>query len=123
MSFTRPPESRAKDILNKLSEDVSSLKADISSLFSHQTGTELQKSARNLADIGKDRLDSHLKYIRTHPGQSSAGIFGGLVLLGAVGVGIYYLCKSDCCNKDSGYIDHSDIDEEKSRGELPPYIS
>jgi len=35
--------------------------------------------------------------MRSHPAQSSAGILGGLLLLGAVGAGIYYLCKSDCC--------------------------
>ena len=43
-------------------------------------------------------------YLRENPGRSSVGILGGLILLGAAGAGIYYLCKGrlpGCCGAGS----------------------
>jgi len=116
-------DPKAKDLLNKLSEDVSALKSDLASLFSRSTRHTIPNSARDLADYGREKFSSQLHYLRAHPGQSSAGLAGGLVLLGAVGFGIYWLCKSDSCGKLCEYRDRSDTDEDFAQEGLPPYIS
>ena len=98
-------DRKVKDLLNRVGEDVSQLRSDISSLINHTGRHALPDSARDLRESARNRLHaggefavSQLRHIRSHPAQSSAGILGGLILLGAVGAGIYYLCKSDCCN-------------------------
>jgi hypothetical protein len=56
----------------------------------------------------RQRLTAGGVYLRQHPGQSSFG------LLGVVGAGIYYLCKSDCCgkpcNRDEDYTGEDERD-------------
>ncbi len=124
-------DQRSKELLNRVSKDISRLKDDVSTLFSHTGRHTIPESAGSLADYGRNRLNAggafaanQFRHIRENPGQSSAGILGGLVLLGAVGFGIYYLCKSDCriCRKEP--TDHRDLDEQDQAGtELPPYIT
>jgi hypothetical protein len=48
---------------------------------------------------------------------------GGLILLGAVGAGIYYLCKSDCCKRVSNDEEEPDFEHPHGDIKLPPYIS
>lgn len=118
-------ETHTKDLLTKVSSDISKLKDDISTLFSYTRKNTLPHAARELRDYGRDRLHtggdyaaSGLKYLRQNPGPSSVGLLGGLVLLGAVGTGIYYLLKSDCCHRQRDQL----ADEEQNEN-LPSYIS
>lgn len=104
MPTTLSQDRKMKDLLSRVGEDIKQLKGDVSSLLTHTGRHTLPDSARDLRESARDRFSaggdyaaSQLHYIRQHPGQSSAGIIGGLILLGAVGAGIYFLCKSDCC--------------------------
>ncbi len=116
--------------LDLVSKDISKLRQEIAALFSQTKSNSISDRANDLADYGRDRLHaggefaaSQLRYMRSHPGQSSAGIVGGLLLLGAVGAGIYYLCKSDCCKRISNEEEDPDFDHPRGDIELPPYIS
>jgi hypothetical protein len=92
-------DRKIKDLLSRVGEDVGQLKSDVASLLSHTGRHTLPTGARDLRDSAKDRLHAGGQYavsqFRSHPAQSSAGLLGGLLLLGAVGAGIYYLCKCD----------------------------
>lgn len=123
-------DRKLKDLMGRISEDISQLKEDVSTLFSHTSRHTIPEGAHNIADYGLDKFHaggdlaaSGLRYIKENPKQSSAGLAGGLLLLGAVGFGIYYLCQSDCtwCKKKP------EADDESPEGippeELPSYIS
>lgn len=112
-------DRKMKDLISRLGEDISQLKSDMSSLVTHTGRHTLPDSARELKAHARDRLHaggafaaSQLRYAREHPAQSSAGILGGLLILGAVGAGIYYLCKSDCVRFCSSEEDVSDEGED-----------
>lgn len=112
-------DRKVKDLLSRVGEDVSQLRNDISSLLNHTGRHALPESARELRDSARSRLHaggefavSQLRNMRAHPGQSSAGILGGLILLGAVGAGIYYLCK---CDGGSCFNDEIEEDYEDSQ--------
>lgn len=113
-------DQKMKDLISRVGEDISQLKGDIGSLFNHTGRHTLPDSARELREQAREKLHaggafaaSQLRYLRQHPGQSSVGILGGLLILGAVGAGIYYLCKSDCCGKLCGRDeDYYDEDED-----------
>lgn len=114
-----------RHLLNSVSDDISNLRRDVASLFSHTSRKTIPSGARELADYGKDRLHagsefaaSQLRYLRANPTQSSAGILGGLILLGAVGAGIYYLCKSNC-PKDCCGDEECDLENAGSDYQLP----
>lgn len=92
-------DRKMNDIISRVGEDVSQLRSDIRSLFAHTGRHTLPDSARELREQARQRLMAGGTYLRQHPGQSSVGLLGGLLILGAVGAGIYYLCKSDCCGK------------------------
>lgn len=122
-------EQTTKDYLDRVSEEVSQLRNDVASLFTNTGRHAVSDGVREIADYGRDRLHaggefaaSQLRYLRAHPGQSSVGILGGLILLGAVGAGIYYLCKSDCGKRCSNE-DENDFDRPRADLDLPPYIS
>lgn len=96
-------DRKTKDLINRLGEDVCQLKSDMSSLLVHTGRHTVPDSARELREHALERLHaggalaaSQLRYIRQHPTQSSVSLLGGLLILGSVGAGIYYLCKSDC---------------------------
>lgn len=96
-------DRKTKDLINRLGEDVSQLKSDVSSLLIHTGRHTVPDSARELRQHALERLHaggalaaSQLRYLRQHPTQSSVSLLGGLLILGAVGAGIYYLCKNDC---------------------------
>lgn len=102
---TLAEDRKMKDLINRVGEDVSQLRSDIRSLFTHTGRHTLPDSAREIREQARERLHAGGAYLRQHPGQSSIGLLGGLLILGAVGAGIYYLCKSDCCGGDTGFID------------------
>ena len=116
-----------KDLLGRVGDDLSQLRSDLSSFFSHTGRHTIPTSARDLRDSARERLSAggdfaanQFRYIAENPTRSSIGIAGGLILLGAVGAGIYYLCKSDCCFKGCS----SDTSEDESaEEELPAEIS
>lgn len=118
-----------KDVLCKVRNDVAHLADEVSHLFSQKRTPSISSRAHHLADYARDGLHaggafaaSQLRYIRRHPGQSTAGILGGLVLLGAVGFGIYYLCKSGT-EKPRHQLGNKQDDDQRKDSELPPYIS
>jgi hypothetical protein len=99
-------DRKMKDLIDRVGKDVSQLRSDIRSLFMHTWRHTLPHSAREIREQARERLHagggfaaSQFRYIRQHPGQSSVGLLGGLLILGAVGAGIHFLCKSDCCGK------------------------
>ena len=98
-------DKKAKDLLNRVGEDVSQLRSDISSLINHTGRHALPDGARDLRDSAKKRLHAGGEFavsqFRAHPAQSSAGLLGGLLVLGAVGVGIFYLCNNGCCSSSA----------------------
>jgi hypothetical protein len=113
-------DRKMKDLIGRVGDDVSQLRSDISSLFSHTGRHALPESARELRAQARERLSaggeyaiSQMRYLREHPGRSSVGLLGGLVLLGAVGAGIYYLCKGKlpcCCASE--WCDEDDMDDD-----------
>ncbi len=105
-------DPKIKDFISRVGEDVSQLKSDVSSLLKHTGRHAIPESARELRNSARERLhaggefaNSQIRYIREHPKQSSIGLLGGLVLLGAVGAGIYYLMNSDCCGSSSQEVE------------------
>ncbi len=117
MPLNLTEDRKMKDLIGRVGDDVSQLRNDISSLFSHTGRHALPESARELRAQARQRLsmggEFASTYLRQHPGRSSVGILGGLVLLGAVGTGIYYLCKGKlpCCCSAGGYCDDEEFEE------------
>ncbi|WP_411827807.1 hypothetical protein [Luteolibacter sp. AS25] len=118
--------------MSKISDDISKLREDVSTLFSHTGRHTLPEGAHHLADYGRHKLHaggalaaSGIQYLKENPKQSSAGLAGGLLLLGAVGFGIYYLCKSECtwCKKTTEEDEESAEPGLTPSSELPSYIS
>lgn len=125
MSTNLTEDRKMKDLISRVGDDVSQLRGDISSLFSHtgrhtlpEGARELRAQARQRLHAGGDYAVSQLRYLRENPGRSSVGILGGLILLGAVGTGIYYLCKGKlpgCCGRSC------DRDIEENEDTAPQY--
>ena len=116
MNLTEDPKT--KDLIGRVGDDVAQLRSDIASLFSHAGRHSIPSSAREIHAEARQRLNAGgqyaATYLREHPGRSSVGIFGGLLLLGAVGTGIFYLCKGRlpcCCGADKFCEDDSEGDE------------
>lgn len=116
MSSIMTQDKKMKQLLSRVGDDISQLRSDISSLVNHTGRHTIPESARDLRESALDRVHaggeyaaSQLRHLRSHPAQAGLGIAGGLVLLGVVGAGIYYLCKSDCCMPD----ENDDYEEEE----------
>jgi hypothetical protein len=106
MPSTFSEDAKMKDLIGRVGDDLSQLRSDLSSFVSHTSRHTIPTSARDLRESARERLSaggdyaaSQFRYLADNPTRSSIGIAGGLLLLGAVGTGIYYLCKSDCCFK------------------------
>lgn len=123
MSLNLTEDRKMKSLLSRVGDDVSQLKNDISSLFSHTGRHTLPESARELRAQARERLSAGGHYaanfLRENPGRSSVGILGGLILLGAAGAGIYYLCKGKlpCCCSPSACRENEEEEYE------PPYYA
>ena len=120
MSLNPTEDRKMKDLIGRVGDDVSQLRSDISSLFSHtgrhtlpESARELRAQARQRLSAGSDYAVSQLRYLREHPGRSSVGVLGGILLLGAVGTGIYYLCKGKlpCCCSSGGYCEDENLED------------
>ncbi len=120
MSLNLTEDRKMKDLIGRVGDDVSQLRSDITSLFSHTGRHALPESARELRQQARQQLSasgeyaaSHLRYLRENPRRSSVGLLGGLILLGAVGTGIFYLCKGrlPCCCSEGGCCEN-EVEEE-----------
>lgn len=111
-------DHKTRDLIGRVGDDVAQLRSDIASLFSHTGRHTIPESARELRAQARQRLSAGgeyaVTYLRQHPGKSSVGILGGLLLLGAVGTGIFYLCKGrlPCCCDADDYCEYELDDEE-----------
>lgn len=87
--------SRSTGLMNRVREDVSTLRDDIRHLISHTTRQTLPNGARELAGQAKLQISSrganaatHLRDLGTrHP----AGLIGGAVVIGLLAAGAYAL--------------------------------
>lgn len=119
MSLNLTEDRKMKDLASRVGDDVSKLRSDIASLFSHTGRHTLPESARELRAQARERLNagSHYAaaYLREHPGRSSVGVLGGLILLGVAGAGIYYLCKGrlPCCCASPSAQENGEGDENQ----------
>lgn len=93
----------ASSLLNRVCDDISSLREDIGSLFLHTTKTTVPNSARDLADQARSQLAAGSAYavdrfrsLRHQPTRESAGWIGGAVLVGLLAFGAYALIKANC---------------------------
>lgn len=114
-------DRRSKDLLSRVSEDLAVLKDDVSKLFSHTGRHTLPESAHNLADYGKDKWQaggefaaSQLRYLKDHPRETSIGFAGGLILLGLVGYGAYYLLNKEKSVNSGSEVDGNDLGNTSS---------
>ncbi|MGB6222460.1 hypothetical protein [Haloferula sp.] len=99
-------DKRATQLISRVGEDLASLRNDVKLLVGHATRHTLPDGARELARTGRSQLLSGRDYAaegvrylgrsaRNHPASVSVG---GLLLLGAVAAGAYFLIKgSGCC--------------------------
>jgi ElaB/YqjD/DUF883 family membrane-anchored ribosome-binding protein len=115
MNSTLFNDRRATGLLNRVRQDVSNLRDDLSSLLSHTSRETLPNSARELADharsSARDLADqarsqlmaggayaaSRLRHLRPHStNHHSASWVGGAILTGVLAYGIYSLCRNHC---------------------------
>ncbi len=83
--------------MNRVREDVSTLRDDLGRLISHTTRQTLPSGARDLADQAMHRIAKRGSYAATqmrelgtrHP----AGLIGGAVVIGLLAVGAYALTR------------------------------
>ncbi len=104
------PDRRSTSLLNRVRDDVSSLRADIGSLVLDATKRTLPNSAHELADRAKSQLAaggayaaSRLKDFRSNSSsKQSVGWIGGAVVLGLLAYGAYALCRDSAhCQKNA----------------------
>jgi hypothetical protein len=104
MSTSPFQDSRANDLLSRVSDDVSLLRQDIGNLLSHTARHTLPSGARELADTARNRLAAgkvysaaHLRALRDQVNQPATAWIGGAVVVGIIAAGIYWFCKEGCC--------------------------
>jgi len=112
MSHLPFSDKRASTLLSRVSDDLSHLRNDISSLFGHTTRHTLPEGARELADTAKERFAagksyafSQLRSLRNQKVDPTTGIIAGAALVGLIGLGVYALCKHNCCSRDAENLD------------------
>lgn len=105
MSVSLLQDSRASDLISRVSEDVSLLRQDIRQLASHTARHTLPAGARGLADTARNRLAAgrtysteHLRALRGQMNQPATAWVGGAVIVGLIAAGIYWFCKDGCCS-------------------------
>jgi len=119
MSSSPFEDKRASQLLSRVGEDLSSLRNDMKLLVGHTTRHTLPDGARELVRSGRSQLLSgrdyaadRVRYIgrsaREHPtGVSVAGV----LLLGAVAAGIYYLLKGEGCCRSADQPFEDELEE------------
>lgn len=101
------PDRRSTSLLNRVRDDVSNLREDISTLVMDATKRTLPHTAHELADRAKSQLAaggayaaSRLKELRIHPQRQSVGWIGGALVLGLLAYGAYAMCRDSQHAKD-----------------------
>ncbi len=91
--------------MNRVREDVSTLRDDIGRLISHTTRQTLPSGARELADQAKQRIakrgSSAATQIRDLGTSHPAGLIGGAVVLGLLAAGAYALTHQHNGNRSA----------------------
>ena len=99
-------DKRASQLLSRVGEDLSSLRTDVKMLVSHAKRHTLPDGARELARSGRSHLLSgrdyaadRVRYLGRSAREHPAGVsVAGVLLLGAVAAGVYFLLKGgECC--------------------------
>lgn len=115
MSNSSFEDKRASQLLSRVGEDLSSLRTDVKMLVGHAKRHTLPDGARELARSGRSHLLSgrdyaadRARYLGRSAREHPAGVsVAGVLLLGAVAAGIYYLLKGEgCCGQsEEGFED------------------
>ncbi len=124
MSHNPFQDRRSSSLLNRVRDDISSLREDISSLLQHTTKTTVPNSARDLADQAKSQLmagsafaANRLRSLRNQPTSTSAGWIGGAVVVGLIAYGAYALIKANCpCGDECDSLEDED-DYQQEEGD------
>ena len=109
-------DNRTTGLMNRVREDVSTLRDDIRHLLSHTTRQTLPNGARELADQAKQQFANCgaqvVSRVRELNGRQSAGLIGGAVVLGLLAAGAYALTHHN--GHSSPEMAEADLD-----GEMP----
>lgn len=107
MSSTPFDDKRARKLLARVGDDLTSLRHDVKSLLKHTATHTLPDGARGLAASGRDGLLSGRDY--THEQMRRLGhsvnehrtgvSVGGALLLAVAGLGLYLWLSGDCCRR------------------------
>lgn len=99
-------DDRAVRLLSRVGDDISQLRQDIRSLFSHTARRTLPDGARDLADSARQQFAaggayaaSRLRSLKSAPPKEALGVAGGLLVVGLLAFGAYALCKNGCCRR------------------------
>ncbi len=88
-------DSRTTGLMNRVREDVSTLRDDIRHLLSHTTRQTLPNGAREIAGQAKQQIASRGAHaatlIRDLGGRHPVGLIGGAVVIGLLAAGAYAL--------------------------------
>ena len=114
-------DSKAVKLLSRVGDDIGQLRQDIRSLVSHTAHHTVPNSAQEFAERARGRLSAGSNYAasrfrsikNTSNCQNSAGIIGGVLLIGILGYGIYALSKKCCCSR-------AEVTDQPSEEELGP---
>jgi hypothetical protein len=112
-------DKRASQLQSRVGEDLSSLRNDVKMLVGHASRHTLPDGARELARSGRGRLLSgrdyaagRVRYLGRSAREHPAGVsLAGVLLLGAVAAGVYFLVKGEgCCRNTEDDLEEPEID-------------
>jgi len=117
MSHLPFSDKRACTLLSRVSDDLSHLRHDISTLFGHTKKHTLPEGARELAEAAREHLAagksyaaSQFRHLRSQKVEPTTGIIAGAALLGLIGLGVYALCKHQCTRCADEYDPEEELD-------------
>lgn len=103
-------DDRAIRLLSRVGDDISQLRQDIRSLFSHTARRTIPDGAREIADTARQQFAaggayaaSRFRSLKTTPPKEAIGVAGGLLVVGLLAFGVYALCKNSCCRTEEEY--------------------
>ena len=108
----------ASKLLSRVREDISLLRGDVAKLLSYTTRYTLPRGAREIAgsarqglSAGKTYAAQRIRSIGTSAPRQAAGVVAGAAIVGLLAVGIYALCKSECCRSSRQEEEDEAMDE------------
>lgn len=112
-------DKRASQLLSRVGEDLSSLRSDVKMLVGHASRHTLPDGARELARSGRSHLLSgrdfaadRMRYLGQSAREHPAGVsVAGVVLLGAVAAGVYFLLKGKGCCRRTEHLSEDEIED------------